>query len=787
MSHDEAHRWSRLREIFRGIDGLDPHDAAARAHSLAGGDADLAREALEMLEADRARTAFLSDEDLDWLDTDPEPDGDREDELIGATIGGFTLLRRISSGGMGVVYEAQQERPSRRVALKLLRRDAQTRDSVRRFAFETEVLARLRHPGIAQIYAAGIDRSTDTARPYFAMELVEGETLLESARRRGLGVRERLELFVQVCDAVHEAHVKEVIHRDLKPANICVVEPGPGEAGVGRVKVLDFGVARAVDPSLRMTTMGVGSNALLGTLSYMSPEHITSGGADVDARSDVYALGVILFELLAGKPPHDLRSMSLPQAARTICDHEAPRLRSVAPSLPADLGTIVATALANDPMRRYESAKALAADVLRHLAHRPILAHPPSAFQQACMFARRNSALTALGALALATLVVALVVVSVSRSQALEARAEAHRQYELARDTAGFLLTDIVDDLEALGGAAELRRKLLEDVHRRISTFVHVQSDDVLVQKYHARVLRALANLAQQRGDLDAAHAYISEALPIFERLADGQPRDSMHRMEFAIATVRLGDIEWALGRRNQALRFYKDAFEMEFDLAAADPGSRRFADNLYWSHARLAIAHMHLENNALSEYHHSAAERAARDLMERFPSYAQTLHVNANASLMNAQWARRKSELRVEHELTLAAVEWFQSLLEHNPMHRVYQIGLVTAKRLYADQLYTLGALDDAEAALTSLHRSITSLLKGEPDDPELLRQMRWTLERSGDLHATRGDTALSLSMYEDALSHCLRVCDIVSHPPARIRDRLTAKLDSGRRAAGN
>jgi WD40 repeat protein/predicted Ser/Thr protein kinase len=300
-------------------------------------------------------------------------------------VGHYRILGRIAEGGMGAVYEAEQDNPRRHVALKVIRPGRASPALLTRFRHEAQILGRLHHPSIAQIYEASV---AEDGQPFFAMEFIRGRPLDEYARQQALLLRERLELLARVCDAVQHAHDQGVIHRDLKPANILVEESG-------QPKVLDFGVARATDADLLTGAGLTRTGQLLGTPNYMSPEQVTADPAGIDHRADVYALGVILFELLADRSPYQLEGRPLAEVARLILEEEPPPLGSVNPELRGDVETIVAKALAKDPARRYPSAAALAADLRRWLAHEPIQARPPSALYHLRQFARRHKALVA--------------------------------------------------------------------------------------------------------------------------------------------------------------------------------------------------------------------------------------------------------------------------------------------------------------------------------------------------------------------------------------------------------
>lgn len=297
-------------------------------------------------------------------------------------IGRFRIARLIAQGGMGAVYEAEQDRPRRIVALKVIRPELASASTLRRFEREAEVLARLHHPGIAQIYDAGTADHGAGSQPFFVMELIRGEPLLRHAQTHHLDQRARVELLARVAEAVDHAHQRGVIHRDLKPANILVDESG-------QPKVLDFGVARATDPELQ-TTLRTDAGQILGTLSYMSPEQIAGDPGAVDARTDVYALGVILYELLTGQLPYELSLKTIPEVASVIRDQDPARMSSIDRALGGDIETIVMKALEKESLRRYASAGALAEDLRRYLARQPIAARQPSKLYQLRKFTRRR-------------------------------------------------------------------------------------------------------------------------------------------------------------------------------------------------------------------------------------------------------------------------------------------------------------------------------------------------------------------------------------------------------------
>ncbi len=358
-----------------------------------------------------------------------------DERRIPAAIGRYRILRLLGEGGMGAVYEAEQDQPRRLVALKVIRAAWASPDLLRRFGQESQALGRLQHPGIAQIYESGSAETEFGVQPFFAMELIHGRPLIEYAAGRKLNTRQRLELMIQICDAVHHAHQRGIIHRDLKPGNILVDESG-------QPKILDFGLARATDAdaqATRQTDIG----QLLGTLAYMSPEQVLADPLALDTRSDVYALGVILYELLAGKLPYLLPKM-LHEAVRTIQQADPAPLSSVHRDYRGDIETIVAKALEKDKTRRYASAAELAADIGRTLHDEPIIARPPGAAYQLGKFARRHKALVTGVSAVFVVLVLGIVASTWEAVQARKAEKKARQESAIAKAVNDFLQNDIL-------------------------------------------------------------------------------------------------------------------------------------------------------------------------------------------------------------------------------------------------------------------------------------------------------------------------------------------------------
>jgi eukaryotic-like serine/threonine-protein kinase len=356
------------------------------------------------------------------------------------TIGRYRIIRVLGEGGMGTVFEAEQDQPRRHVALKVIRASWASPQLLLRFKQESQALGWLHHPGIAQIYEAGSAETLSGLQPFFAMELIQGLPLTQYARRHHLDLRGRLALMIQVCDAVEHAHQRGIIHRDLKPGNILVDE-------TGQPKILDFGLARVTDSDAEVTRQ-TDIGQMLGTLAYMSPEQVLADPTALDTRSDVYALGVILYELLADKLPYVL-SRQLHEATRTIQETDPSPLSSMNRVYRGDVDTIVAKALEKNKTRRYQSAADLAADIRRYLDDLPITARPASSSYQLKKFAMRNKTLVRAIAAVFVVLVLGVVVSTSEAVRARRAGRKAQQQSDVARAVNDFLQKDLLAQASA--------------------------------------------------------------------------------------------------------------------------------------------------------------------------------------------------------------------------------------------------------------------------------------------------------------------------------------------------
>jgi tetratricopeptide (TPR) repeat protein len=536
----------RARELFLHAVGKLPPEQWADYAAACGGDADLRQQVEHFLQVHREAGSFLERPAEGLRGTGPFTPAPADaatipDEGPGAVLGPYKLVQQIGEGGMGTVWMAQQTEPVKRlVALKVIKAGMDSRQVIGRFEAERQALALMDHPHIARVFDAG---TTPEGRPYFVMELVKGVPLTKYCDEHRLALKERLELFVPVCQAIQHAHTKGVIHRDVKPSNVLVAlydgRPVP--------KVIDFGIAKAAGPQLTEHTLVTGFGVVVGTLEYMSPEQAELNQLDIDTRSDIYSLGVLLYELLTGSTPLErkrLQEAALLEVLRLIREEEPPRPSarlSTTDELPAvaanrglepkklsglvrgELDWIVMKALEKDRNRRYESANAFAADVQRYLADETVQACPPSPAYRLRKLARRNK-----GRLAVAAGVfLALAVMAASIGWAVRdraARAEESARAEVARraQVEGQVRESwkAAQDLLADNKVAAARQKLVE-------ARAQLGSDRAALADLAADVEAGEAELDRFQQFLDLVErAHQAETAPILEPAlaADGSP-----------------------------------------------------------------------------------------------------------------------------------------------------------------------------------------------------------------------------------------------------------------------
>jgi len=561
----DTDRWAQVKRLFHAARELSESHRSDFLAAQCNGDGALMSQVLSLIAAHRVAEARL------------EPPGPADssiayaERLTGRVIGPFTLRRVLGCGGMGAVFEADQESPRRKVALKICRGAAHVDEHwVRLFRREVQALAHLNHPYIASLHESG---HTEDGSHYFAMQLVDGLPLNVYVERHALGIDARLNLFLDICDAISYAHQRGVIHRDLKPSNILV-------DAQGRPKILDFGLAKITDSDVAVTTLTHDARRIQGTLVYMSPEQADARSGAIDVRTDIYSLGVVLFELLTGELPYDIRSAPLPQAVRLICETQPRRLGSVSRALRGDLETILLKALEKRPEKRYQSASEFAQDIRRYLDDQPIIARPPSAIYQLQKLVGRNKVSSALVG------VVSFLVLSFGigmsalygqsqghLARAIDAESQAARRADRAEQLSNFfldLLTNMTPEQadsfgflvqnsiwRVTGAVPEALRELVSAKREEVLADLRAHGDSPGT----ANRLLSLGILAVAREDFAEAESLTREAVRIMRRFPE------VFRIELSVAIHAWAAAVEGSGKPAAAAELFREACAMQRTL----------------------------------------------------------------------------------------------------------------------------------------------------------------------------------------------------------------------------
>ncbi len=618
----------RLMRLFLEADEInDPEERAAFLDRVCQGDPSL-RESLESLLAEETDADLLGQGGINAhvLHGDlPE------------SIGRFKPLRRIGVGGMGVVYEAEQDNPRRRVAIKVMRPDRISEMLLRRFVLEADVMAELKHPGIAQILEAGTATGILGAPPYFAMELVQGRPLLDYAEEEHLSHHQRLKLFAETCEAVQHAHQRGVIHRDLKSENILVDE-------TGQPKILDFGIARCTSAERHPVAPQTHSRQVLGTIPYMSPEQAAGSTSDIDVRTDVYALGVLLYELLSGHPPYSLAGLTTLQALAAIQSQQPQPLGEHSRDLRGDLQVIAGKALEKDKERRYASVSDLARDLQRHQRDEPIYAQAPSTWYRTRKFVKRNKVLVAAFTAVLVSVLAGAAAERRQRLFAEDSQAQAQLMTDLYEDmwTSPDPFLDFSHDVTV----REVLDYKAESALERLAPYPSLQADfsSTLARTYHGL------------GVYDKAEALAREAINGYESLGIEKGRKALS------AQGILALSHHARGRHSEAHEAFRYLWRTSEQLFGSDD-----LDTLSSAHNVAIVLHAQGRYGDAEGVFRKVLSARRREIGDDHPTTLETL--GSLATSLTAQgrnsealqihqdvWRVERESLGIDHPSTLTS-----------------------------------------------------------------------------------------------------------------------------------
>ncbi len=571
MESISPERWQQVKILFQSAIALERDERAEFLSRNCQQDSQLQNLVERMIAADEEAASFLEESPVQSILASVNAE-----QLTGKRVGHYRIIQELGRGGMGAVFLARREDEFEKVvALKIIKRGMDTDDTLRRFRNERQILAHLDHPNIARLLDGG---TTDDGLPYFVLEYVNGSCIDEYCNKKQLSITDRLKLFRQVCDAVSYAHQRLAIHRDIKPSNILVTDDGVP-------KLLDFGIAKLLTPEASTSETVTGMRLM--TPEYASPEQ-ARGDSAITTATDVYSLGVVLFELLTGKSPYRFLSKRADEVARVICETEPERPSRVAngseatrlPSLGnkrlrGDLDNILLMALRKDPARRYNSVEQFSEDIRRHLEGQPVIARPDTFRYRASKFITRNRAATIGAVIFTITLLTGVVTTFYQARVANRERAKAERRFSEVRELAKSVVFEYHDAIAKLPGSTQVREMLVKDALQYLDNLSQESAGDRSLQRELALAYLKVGDVQGRvydanLGNVQGALQSYRKAIVLFESLAqDKTDIQAQTDLRNAYQTLAL---TMANGGDPEASTFIEKAISLSEELAASNP-----------------------------------------------------------------------------------------------------------------------------------------------------------------------------------------------------------------------
>ena len=821
-----AERYARVHELFSAAADLSPAARAALLDEQCRDDATL-RSEVEALLASDAQSASFGEQPVLSIPRDLLSD-EPEEQLAGRRFGVYQVIREIGRGGLGAVYLAARadDEYRKEVALKIIRRGLDTEDILRRFRNERQILAQLDHPNIARLIDGG---TTDDGLPYFVMEYVKGEQISAYCDIHQLGTGHRLDLFRKVCGAVTYAHQNLVIHRDLKPSNIIVTEDG-------EPKLLDFGIAKLLtaDDELMLTQTAPGLRAM--TPEYASPEQVR--GERITTASDIYSLGVLLYELLTGQRPYRLKTHTTEEIARAITDQEPERPSTVVAanrvakmesrnSLAGDLDNIVLKAMRKEPQRRYASAAALAEDIRRHQEGLTVSARPSTFRYRAGKFIKRHRAGVAAAALILLTLIGGMIATLWQAGVARAAQATAEKRFNDVRTLANSFLFEFSPKIENLPGSMPARQLLVTRALQYLDSLSQEATGDLQLQSELAKAyekvgdvqgnpqtanigdlkgalasyekaqairrrlleadpenaekqadlagnLEVTANINLNGGEFDKAGAAFAEAVVLRERVVAQKPRDFAARSALAMALRTSGFVPFYNSQNEKALEFYRRSNAIFAELSVESPDDAFV--NLQHANTTLDIgeSHAYLDQKPQAEEYHQRGVEMLAAVYEKHPNDVRVRRAFMIANLKRGENYRDAGDLENSLARYQYGLELAQRALQNDPGSFQARRDFVMANKQRAVTQKLAGQLQESLGSFARAIEVSEQLRKEDPSNILISYDIAATQYEMGELYLLLNDHTAALAAAESAEANCRAVLE--KNPAHTQSTRVTA-----------